>query len=130
MLQISAALFATNAAHALSRRHLFYAVLLLCLCAISIMWHSCDKRTELETPRLLFWLDQFAIWSVGTLTIYYAIHLRGFYRWIFIPLALALIGLGIYLSHEWWNGKESPECHTAIHILSALAVHCVLLGQE
>ena len=128
LLQLTSLLFGTNAVHALTRRHLFYAILLLCLCAASTAWQTCDKNMELETPRLLFWIDQFAVWSVATMTMYYAAHVRAEYRLLLIVLSVCLLGLGIFVSVRWWNKHESPECHSAIHILSALSVHCVLLG--
>lgn len=130
MLQFTSLLFAGNAVHALTRRHLFYAVLLFCLCAISVAWHSCDKNLELATPRLLFWLDQFAVWSVSTLSIYYALHSRSGFRWLLFVLSAMLVILGAVVSVQWWNKDESPTCHSAIHILSALSVHCIILGMS
>ena len=110
-------------------RLLFYTVSLLCLSAMYIMWSSCNASTEVAMPRLLFWIDQFAVWTVSTLSIYYAMHYpAGVDKWLFIGLSLLIIGVGLYLSHNWWNGHESAECHSAIHLLSALLVHCCLLG--
>jgi len=128
MLQLSSFLFATSAAHALTTRHIFYAVLLLFLTSTSVAWHSCSKDLLVEKNRLFFWLDQFAIWSVATLSIYHALRLKSTYRLLFGVLALVTVGLGIYLSVVWWDNKESPTCHSAIHVLAALSMHCIILG--
>ena len=128
MLQLTSLLFATNAAHALTTRHLFYAVLLLFLTATSVAWHSCNKNLELEHNRLFFWIDQFAIWSVITLSIYHAFHLKSVYRWVFVALSVLLTAVAIYMSIVWWNNKETPNCHSAIHVLACLSMHCILLG--
>ena len=109
------------------KRYIFYAVCIICLCAASVVWDSC-KAAELATPKILFWLDQFAIWTVSTIVFYNVTHMHGPIRWLFVALAVLLIGLGLYLSHTWWDKKESKECHMAIHVLSALSVHCVILG--
>jgi hypothetical protein len=128
MLQLTAALFAFPATHALTTRHLFYAALLFFLTAASVAWHSCSKDLLDSDNRVLFWLDQFALWSVATWSFYAVFHVKGHYRYALIALSAALIAVGIYLSIVWWNKKESPQCHSAIHVLSVLTMHCILLS--
>lgn len=132
MLQFTSFLFATSASHALSRRHVFYAILLLFLCATSLAWHSCknDSTLSKDHNNKLFWIDQIAVWSVITITLFYAFRAKPQYKLMLFMLSILMIGIGWFLSKTWWDKKESSECHALIHILSALMVHCVLLSNE
>ena len=128
MLQWTAALFAFPATHALRTRHLFYAALLFFLTAASVAWHSCSKDLLDSDNRVLFWVDQFALWSVATLSFYHALRVQGIYKIPLLLLSACLIGAGVYVSVVWWNKKENTQCHSAIHVLAALTMHCILLG--
>jgi predicted membrane channel-forming protein YqfA (hemolysin III family) len=130
MLQITSLLVASSATHALTRRHFFYAILLFFLCATSLTWHSCKHDTSISKDQTnkIFWLDQIAVWSVATITMFYALHAKPKYKLMLFVLSVIMVGLGAFLSKTWWDKKESSECHALIHIMSALMVHCVLLS--
>jgi len=126
MLQLTSLLFATNAAHALTRRHLFYAVLLLFLTGTSVAWHSAEKH---DTGAMkLFWLDQFAIWAFVIMSIFYATRLSYTYLIPVIVLLAIMAGLVYYLGVVCSWDKSYPGPHAALHTATSVMGHVMLFG--
>ena len=128
MLQLTSMLFASNVAHALKRRHLFYAMLLVFLTATSLVWHSSNKDTRIDSILKLFWIDQIAIWSVALMSIYYLFQMKSMYKWIVFVVITIMTGLAGYVLWKWWNNDDAHEYHLALHIMGAICSHCILLG--
>jgi hypothetical protein len=126
MLQLTPLLFATNAAHALTKRHLFYAILLLFLTGTSVAWHSAEK---LKTESMkLFWLDQIAIWAFIVMSLFYATRLSYAYLIPVLVLAAIMAGLVYYLGVVCGWDKSYPGPHAALHTATSVLGHVILFG--
>jgi predicted membrane channel-forming protein YqfA (hemolysin III family) len=126
MLQLTSLLFATNAAHALTTRHIFYAVALLFLTACSVAWHSAEKLNPAFMTR--FWMDQVAAWSVVILSLFYITRIHSQYLWLALVFVLLAAGLSYYLCHVCsWN-NENPFPHASLHLVACIGIHCILAG--
>ena len=125
MREFTSMLFATTVFHALQKRYLMYATLLLFLTIASVAWHMSAKR---EDDMNLFWVDQIAIWSVSIFSLYYALQTTGFSRIALMAVCLLLLCLVAILGSKWSRNEEGVEYHSAIHVMTTLGIHCVLYG--
>jgi hypothetical protein len=130
MLQFTSLLFFTNAAHAYSRKYIFYALLLVLTTAASVAWHSSKKElVQGKRPTKVFWIEQAFIWGSIIMSIFYAIQIRSRIHKILLgTFALAAFALSAYLIYEnKWNDEYSKE-HAMLHIIACICDHCVIAG--
>ena len=130
MLQFTSLLFFTNAAHAYSRKYVFYALLLVLTTAASVAWHSSKKEKNKEPrPSKAFWIEQAFIWGSIIMSIFYATQMRSrVYKILLGAFALAAFAVSVYLICEnKWNDEYSKE-HAMLHIIACLCDHCVIAG--
>lgn len=125
MKEFTAMLFATTVAHALQKRALVYASVLLLLTGASVAWHLSAKA---EDDLYLFWLDQIAIWSVSILSLYYAMQTTGSARIALLTVCLLLLCATHILFTKWSHEEEVAEYHSCIHVLATIGIHCILYG--
>ena len=125
MREFTSMLFATTVIHALTKRYLMYATLLLFLTIASVAWHMSAKK---EDDMKIFWVDQIAIWSVSIFSLYYALQTTGFPRIALMAVCLVLLCLVAILGSKWSHNEEAVEYHSAIHVMTVLGIHCALCG--
>ena len=126
MLQLTSLLFASNAAHAFTKRHLFYAVALIFLTACSVAWHSSEKLNPASMTR--FWMDQAAAITIVILSIFYAFRMNRTYVWPLIALIAIAVALSYYLCRVCTWDSEAPGPHAALHVTACLGIHCIIAG--
>ena len=74
----------------------------------------------------LFWMDQFAIWSVIILSAMYVANMKRVYLIPFLILALGIIAVAYYLCIVCsWDRSYMFE-HATLHGLASLCGHCIL----
>jgi hypothetical protein len=126
LLQLTSLLFATNAAHAFTKRHVFYAILLLFLTGSSIVWHSCDKFQP--DSATLLWIDQIAIWSFVIMSVFYITRLSTSYLVPVLLVLMVVMGLAYYLGFVCTWKATYPLPHSILHMTTSVCSHLILLG--
>jgi len=76
----------------------------------------------------IFWMDQYAAWSVVILSVLYASRLS----WEYLIPLLTITAIAIGLSYSLcvlgsWD-RSSPVEHAAIHATACLGIHVILAG--
>ena len=123
-------MFGVNAANAYAHKRIFYAALLLYLCITSVIHHNI-KHLEYVSHTVkhrAFWADQFAIWSVAIMSVYYSTKLPMDYTILCTGLLLCMVITAAYLLGSWWHKREHPDCHMALHFIGSMTSHCIMLG--
>ena len=125
MKEFTSMLFATTVIHALHKRYLMYATLLIFLTIASVAWHMSAKT---ERDMGMFWVDQIAIWSVTIFSLYYALQTSGYLRIALMTVCLFLLCLVAIIGSKWSRNEEAEVYHSAIHVITVLGIHCALYG--
>jgi len=130
MLEVTCLMFGVNAANAYAHKKVFYAVLLLYLCLTSLIYHNINHSEYFSTTvkHSPFWADQYAIWSVAIMSLYYSTQLSLEYTYLCFGMLLCMVATATYLVSDWRQRNENLDCHMALHFLGSMTSHCIVLG--
>jgi len=130
MLEVTSLVFGVNAANAYAHQRVFYAALLLYLCVTSVIHHNIKHSENFShlVKHRAFWVDQFAIWSVSIMSVYYTTQTPMDYTILCTCMLLCMAATAAYLLSHWWKKTENPDCHMALHFIASMTMHCITLG--
>jgi hypothetical protein len=77
----------------------------------------------------IFWADQFAIWFVLLMSVFYTGQMSSsLCRLLLIAVGLLATALSVYLMAfcDWSNSY--PAEHATLHGIAVLAFHCIIAG--
>lgn len=129
MLWLTSLFFLSNAAHAVIRGYIVYATAFVALAVTSYVIHSTPKDNEQR--RLIYWIDQLALWCVILIGAYYWQQLPTDQQWV--PLAAVAAGAAL-----WFGGAVTESfafsptitlrlpAHGVFHALSSMGHHAIL----